>query len=149
MTAVERRYVIEHLPFFHVLACSFAVLITYVCLHRFGTGVLVQFEDFAVTKSFFWDTLNIDWCSVKLYMSNQVIQLPKSVAIPMKHKIKTRRLMSGEGMDIQFMIKQGSTWYNLTNTAQWNRSAGKSCSYASCKQHDPSAKIRSSKPVEV
>ena len=118
-------------------------------LHMYRLENSVDPESLAVTKSFFWDTLNIDWCSVKLYMSNQVIQLPKSVAIPMKHKIKTRRLMSGEGMDIQFMIKQGSTWYNLTNTAQWNRSAGRSCSYAWCKQHDPSAKIRSPKPVEV
>ena len=103
-----------------------------------------------ITKFFLWDTLNIDWNDLKLYMSNQSVQLLKSVTIPLKHKIKTRNLITRDDMDVQFMIKQGSTWYNLINTSQWNRSAEKGCPYTWCKRHNPEDfKLKSVKPVEV
>ena len=105
-----------------------------------------------ITKFFLWDTLNIDWNDFKLYMSNQSVQLPKSVTIPLKHKIKTRNLITGDDMDVQFIIKQGSTWYNLTNTSQWNHSVEKGCPYTWCKRHNPQSKdfkLKSAKPVEI
>ena len=101
-----------------------------------------------ITKFFLWDTLNIEWNELKLYVSNQLVQLPKSVTIPLKHKIKTRSLIRGDDIDIQFMIKQGSTWCNLTNTAQWN-SASKGCPYTWCKRHESAAKVKAASPIAV
>ena len=121
-------------------------------LHMYRIENSLDPTNLKITKFFLWDTLNIDWNDLKLYMSNQSVQLPKSVTIPLKHKIKTRNLITGDDMDVQFMIKQGSTWYNLTNTSQWNRSAEKGCPYTWCKRHNPESKDikpKSAKTIEV
>ena len=118
-------------------------------LHMYRVENSIDPGCFKITKFFLSDTLNIEWNELKLYVSNQLVQLPKSVTIPLKHKIKIRSLIRGDDIDIQFMIKQGSTWYNLTNTAQWNRSASKGCQYTWCKKHVSAAKVKAASPIAV
>ena len=100
-------------------------------------------------KFFLWDTLTIEQNELKLYVSNELVQLPKSVTISLKHKIKTKSLIRGDDIDIQFMIKQGSTWYNLTNIGHWNRSASKGCPYTWFKKHESAAKAKAASPIAV
>ena len=59
-----------------------------------------------ITKFFLWGTLTTEWNELKLYVSSDIVQLPKSVTILLKHKIKTRSLIRGDDIDIQFMIKK-------------------------------------------
>ena len=40
-----------------------------------------------ITNFFLWDTLTIEWNELKLFVSNELVQLPKSVTIHLKHKI--------------------------------------------------------------
>ena len=50
---------------------------------------------------------------MNLHMSGQPVNLPSSVTVPLKDKIRTRWMLAKEDLDLQFMIKQGSNWYSL------------------------------------
>lgn len=61
-----------------------------------------------------WDTLNFNWAPMKLTMNKDLVSLPECVTVPLKDKVKTRRMMVKEELDLQFMIKQGANWYNIS-----------------------------------
>ena len=54
-------------------------------------------------KSCTFDTLKLDWNGVLLLEKNEPLKLPVSVTVVLKHKIKTRRIMSQLG-EVQFML---------------------------------------------
>ena len=58
-----------------------------------------------------WDSYVVNWDSMKLYVNGIPVQLPLSLTVPLRDKIKTCRMMTK--LDLQFMIKQGANWYNL------------------------------------
>ena len=53
-----------------------------------------------------------------LHMNGQPVNLPSSVTIPLKDKIKARKMLAKEDLDLQFMIKQSSNWCGLNKTVQ-------------------------------
>ena len=68
-----------------------------------------------LNKNWIYDTVNISWGDIQ-GLENQIpIKLPKCVAVLLRHKIKNRQMMSFD-WDVQYMVKQGPNWYNLTRT---------------------------------
>ena len=61
-----------------------------------------------------WDSYVVNWGSMKLFVNGVPVQLPLSLTVPLRDKIKTHRMMTKDELDLQFMIKQGANWYNLT-----------------------------------
>ena len=78
-----------------------------------------------------WDSYVVNWGSMKLYVNGIPVQLPLSLTVPLRDKIKTRRMMTKDKLDLQFMIKQGANWYNLTDkqTSLMLTAWGPSCRY--------------------
>ena len=81
-------------------------------------------------KNWIYDTVNISWGDIQVLENEIPIKLPRTVSIPLRHKIKNRRMMSFK-WDVQYMVKQGPNWYNLTRTYKTKR---KAVSFAN--QHD-------------
>ena len=73
-------------------------------------------------KNWIYDTVNISWGDIQILENEIPIKLPRTVSIPLRHKIKNRRMMSFE-WDVQYMVKQGPNWYNLTRTYKAKRKA--------------------------
>ena len=73
-------------------------------------------------KNWIYDTVNISWGDIQVLENEIPIKLPRTVSIPLRHKIKNRRMMSFE-WDVQYMVKQGPNWYNLTRTCKTKRKA--------------------------
>ena len=73
-------------------------------------------------KNWIYDTVNISWGDIQVLENEIPIKLPRTVSIPLRHKIKNRRMMSFE-WDVQYMVKQGPNWYNLTRTYKTKRKA--------------------------
>ena len=48
-------------------------------------------------------------------LSRNVINLPGSVIIPFRDKFKIRRIMKSRPLLLHIMLKQGQTWYPLSN----------------------------------
>ena len=57
-------------------------------------------------KNWIYDTVNISWGDIQVLESEIPIKLPRTVSIPLRHKIKNRRMMSFD-WDVQYMVKQG------------------------------------------
>ena len=64
-------------------------------------------------KNYLWDTLEIDWNGVTITFNNNKIELPKIATIKIWDKIKVRRLMNRQPLNVHVMIRQGITWFNL------------------------------------
>ena len=46
-------------------------------------------------------------------INDNIVKLPKIVAIKICDKIKVRRLMNRQPLNFHVMIRQGITWFNL------------------------------------
>ena len=68
-----------------------------------------------LNKNWIYDIVNISWEDIKVLENQIPIKLPKSVTVPLRHKIKNRRMISFD-WDVQYMVKQGPDWYHLTRT---------------------------------
>ena len=88
--------------------------------------------ELTLNKNGIYDTVNISWGDIQVLENEIPIKLPRTVSIPLRHKIKNRRMMSFD-WDVQYMVKQGPNWYNLTRTYKARR---KAVSFASLNDTD-------------
>ena len=51
-------------------------------------------------------------------MNGHSVDLPLSLFVPLKDKIRAHCMVAKNGLDLQFLIKQGTNWYSLTKTAE-------------------------------
>ena len=66
-----------------------------------------------LNKNWIFDTVSINWNGVKILEEDEPIPLPSSVPVLLKHKVKTRNILS-QDYEIQYPIKQGTNWLNMT-----------------------------------
>ena len=64
-------------------------------------------------KNWIFDTVSINWNGIRLLEEDEPIPLPTSVLVLLKHKVKTRNILS-QDYEIQYSIKQGTNWLNMT-----------------------------------
>ena len=72
-------------------------------------------ENIKLHKNMIWDIMEIDWQPVTITLSGNVINLPGSVIIPFGDKFKIRWIMKSRPLLLHLMLKQGQTWYPLSN----------------------------------
>ena len=82
-------------------------------IHLFKIQGTLKSEYIKLNRNYLWDTLEINWNKITIKSNDNKIDLPKIVAIKMQDKIKVRRLMNREPLNLHVMIRQGITWYNL------------------------------------
>ena len=72
-------------------------------------------KDVVLTLNQHWvyDTVSINWNGVQVMEEEEPISLFTSVPILMKHKVKTRNILSKD-YEIQYSIKLGTNWLNMT-----------------------------------
>ena len=61
------------------------------------TGMLNS-ENIKLNKNYIWDTLEIDWKKVNVTFNNSKINLPRTVMIKLKDKIKIRLMMRASAL---------------------------------------------------
>ena len=66
--------------------------------------------------------MNISWGDIQALENQIPIKLPKRVTVPLRYKIKNRRMMSFD-QDVQYIVKQEPNWYNLTRTYKAKKKA--------------------------
>ena len=66
-----------------------------------------------LNKHWIFDAVSINWNGVKVLEEDEPIPLPTSVPVLLKHKVKTRNILS-QDYEIQYSIKQGTNWFNMT-----------------------------------
>ena len=84
-------------------------------MHMYRIENPIAPEKLSFHRHCLWDSYVVNWGSMKLYVNGVSVQMPLSLTVPLRDKIKTRRMMTKDDLDLQFMIKQGANWYNLTD----------------------------------
>ena len=84
-------------------------------IHLFKLIGSINKENITLHKNMLWDVMEIDWRPVTITLSGNVINLPGSVIIPFRDKIKIRWIVKSRPLLLHLMLKQGQTWYPLSN----------------------------------
>ena len=83
-------------------------------MHMYKLENAITPEQMSYHKSFLWDTIYFEWHSTCLHINGQMVNLPSSITIPLKDKIRAKKMLAKEDLDLQFMTKQGSDWCSIT-----------------------------------
>ena len=67
-----------------------------------------------LVRSWTYDTMIISWGGVQVMDKSDPINLPVTVTVGLRHKIMTRRIAQQLG-EVQYMLKQGSSWNDITD----------------------------------
>ena len=67
-----------------------------------------------LVRSWTYDTMTISWGGVQVVDGTDPINLPVTVTVALRHKIMTRRIAQQLG-EVQYMLKQGSSWHDTTD----------------------------------
>ena len=84
-------------------------------IHLFKLTGSINKENITLHKNTLWDVMEIDWQPVVVTLSGNVINLPGSVIIPFRDKFKIRWIIKSRPLLLHLMLKQGQTWYPLSN----------------------------------
>ena len=84
-------------------------------IHLFKLMGRLEKEDIMLHKNKVWGILEIDWKNVTLMVNGNVVNLPGSVIVPFQDKFKTRQMIWSNPLLLHLMLKQGQTWYPLSN----------------------------------
>ena len=84
-------------------------------IHLFKLTGRINKENITLHKNTLWDIMEIDWQLVTITLSGNVINLPGSVIIPFRDKFKIRWIIKSRPLLLHLMLKQGQTWYPLSN----------------------------------
>ena len=67
-----------------------------------------------LVRSWTYDTKRISWGGVQVMDKGDPVNLPVTVTVALRHKIMTRRIAQQLG-EVQYMLKQGSSWHDITD----------------------------------
>ena len=84
-------------------------------IHLFKLNGNLDKENITLRKNTIWDILEMDWRPVTITLNGNIINLPGSVIIPFRDKFKIRWIMKSKPLLLHLMLKQGLTWYPLSN----------------------------------
>ena len=84
-------------------------------IHLFKLTGSINRENITLHKNMLWDVLEIDWRPVMITLSGNVFNLSGSVIIPFRDKFKIRWIIKRKPLLLHLMLKQGQTWYLLSN----------------------------------
>ena len=84
-------------------------------IHLFKLVGSLQREDVSLHRKKVWDVTDINWRNITVTVNGNVINLPGSVIIPFKDKFKVRQMIRSRPLLLHLMLKQGQTWYHLSN----------------------------------
>ena len=87
-------------------------------IHLFELTGSINRENITLHKNTLWDIMEIDWQLLRVTLSGNVINLPGSVIIPFRDKFKITWIMKSRPLFLHLMLKQGQTWYPLSNVRE-------------------------------
>ena len=83
-------------------------------MHNYRMKYTGEGISLALVRSWTYDTMTISWGGVQVMDKSDPINLPVTVTVALRHKIMTRRIAQELG-EVQYMLKQGSSWHDITD----------------------------------
>ena len=95
-------------------------------IHLFRIRGGLTIENVRFKRNWIWDVLEIDWNNIGMMLNGNDIDLPSSVAIPLRDKFRARKLIRRQLLFFHVMLKQGKTWFTVDHNDR-NPSLANSC----------------------
>ena len=83
-------------------------------MHNYRMKYTREGISLTLVRSWTYDTMTISWGGVQVVDKSDPINLSATVTVALRHKIMTRRIAQQLG-EIQYMLKQGSSWHDITD----------------------------------
>ena len=83
-------------------------------MHNYRMKCTGEGISLTLVRSWTYDTTTISWGGVQVIDKSDPINLPATVTVALRHKIMTRRIAQQLG-EVQYMLKQGSSWHDITD----------------------------------
>ena len=83
-------------------------------MHNYRMEYTGEGLSLTLVRSWTYDTMTISWGGVQVMDKSESINLPVTVTVALRHKIMTRRIAQPLG-EVQYMLKQGSNWHDITD----------------------------------
>ena len=83
-------------------------------MHNYRMKYTGEGISLTLVRSWTYDTMIISWGGVQVMDKSDPINLPTTVTVALRHKIMTRRIAQQLG-EVQYMLKQGSSWHDITD----------------------------------
>ena len=83
-------------------------------MHNYRMKYTGEGISLTLVSSWTYDTMTISWGGVQVMDKSNPINLPATVTVALRHKIMTRRITQQLG-EVQYMLKQGSSWHDITD----------------------------------
>ena len=85
-------------------------------IHLFQIYGQLNSHQIVLEKNCLWDMIRINWKEVFVTLNSTIIQMPKSVKVPLRDKYRLRTLMEKHSLLLHVMLREGTSWYALDNT---------------------------------
>ena len=82
-------------------------------IHLFRMKGRLTTEHVRFKRNWIWDVLEIDRKDINMTLNGNEINLLSSVVIPLRDKIRARKLLRRQPLLFHVMLKQGKTWFTL------------------------------------
>ena len=83
-------------------------------MHNYRMKYTGEGISLTLVRSWTYDIMTISWGGVQVMDKSDPINLPAIVTVALRHKIMTRRIAQQLG-EVQYMLKQGSSWHDITD----------------------------------
>ena len=83
-------------------------------MHNYRMKYTEEGISLTLVRSWTYDTMTISWGGVQVMDKSDPINLSATVTVALRHKIMTRRIAQQLG-EVQYMLKQGSSWHDITD----------------------------------
>ena len=84
-------------------------------IHLFQIYGQLNSDQIVLEKNCLWDMIRINWKEVFVTLNGTIIQMPKSVEVPLRDKYKLRTLMEKHSLLLHVILREGTSWYALDN----------------------------------
>ena len=82
-------------------------------IHNYRMKYTEEGISLTLVRSWTYDTMTISWGGMQVMDKSDPINLPATVTVALRHKIMTRRI--AQQLEVQYMLKQGSSWHDITD----------------------------------
>ena len=85
-------------------------------LHRVSINRIPTPEQIRLVRNWLWDTFVINWNETELLNGEEIVDLPSTIVVPLRAKIKVRQIMSHRNLTVSLALTQDNYWYHIAQS---------------------------------
>ena len=85
-------------------------------LHRVSINIIPSPDQIRLVRNWLWDTVVINWNNTELLNGEEVVDLPSTIVVPLRAKMKVRQIMSNRNLTVSLALTQDNYWYHIAQS---------------------------------